>query len=290
MACSKCKKNKCCCSSSNGSSTAQLQAQVDVLQETVNDIIESTKFLRTGHPILLIENPNDIALFDSTTKLGTGDWEGWAMCVGNTHQNPVTNAFITTPNLIDRFVVMATGTYAVGATGGAATVSLTANQNGTHTHAVTDAGHTHDITDPGHIHGVTDIGHTHSGTAAPHTHVLDIDAVGDHTHTLADGSTIVSTFNGGEFVDGVSGAVEIDAQGTTLVPAGGHTPTGTALAAGAALSVNDAPTGVGVASAFIGITETESEVTGITIANSGLGQAHENLPPYFAAIYIQKVF
>lgn len=290
MACSKCKKNKCCCSSSNGSSAAQLQAQVDVLQETVNDIIESTKFLRTGHPILLIENPNDIALFNPTTKLGTGDWEGWAMCVGNTHQNPVTNAFITTPNLIDRFVVMATGTYAVGATGGAATVSLTANQNGTHTHAVTDAGHIHDITDPGHNHGVTDNGHTHSGATEAHSHSFTTDPEGNHTHPLADGSTIVSSFNSGEFVDGVSGALEIDAAGTTLVPAGAHDHGGTTNASAAALVITNANTGVAVDNAFVGITETESETTGITIANSGLGQAHENLPPYFAAIYIQKVF
>jgi len=288
MGCSKCKKNKCCCSSNSGDS-AQMQAQLDSLNETVSDLVNSTKFL-LGHPILLISKSSDIDQFDGTSKLGFNDWEGWAMCVGGTHYDPIKKVNFTTDNLIDRFVVMATGTYAVGDTGGAATVSLTAAQNGTHTHAVTDAGHTHDITDPGHIHGVTDIGHTHSGTAAPHTHALDMDAVADHTHALADGSTIVSTFNGSEFVDGVSGAVEIDAQGTTLVPAGGHTPTGTALAAGAALSVNNAPTGVGVASAFIGITETESEVTGITIANQGSGTAHENRPPYYALIYVQKIY
>ena len=289
MSCNKCKKNKCCCSSSNGASPAQLQAQVDVLQETVNDIIESTKFLKR-HPILLIQNSDDIALFDPTTKLGTGDWEGWAMCVGNSHQNPITKAFFTTPNLIDKFVVMATGTYAVGATGGAATVSLTANQNGTHTHAINDAGHTHNLTDPGHDHTTADLGHTHTGVANNHTHTLTMDAVADHTHDLADGSTIVSSFNSGEFVDGVSGAAEIDAAGTTLVPSGGHTPTGVANAAAATLSIDSAATGVAVNTNSIGITETDSATTGITAANQGLGEAHENLPPYFALIYIQKVF
>lgn len=289
MPCNKCKKNKCCCSSSSASSSAQLQAQVDVLQETVNDLVETTKFLK-GHPILIIQNADDIALFDATTKLGSGDWEGWAMCVGNTHYDPIKKVNFTTPNLVDRFVVMATGSYAVNAVGGSNTVALTANQNGQHTHSITDTGHTHNITDPGHNHGVTDNGHTHTGTAAPHTHTLTMDAVPDHTHALADGSTIVSSFNSGEFVDGVSGAAEIDANGTTLVAAGGHTPTGTANAAGAALSIDNANTGVAVDNAFIGITETNSEVTGITIANSGAGDAHENRPPFYALIFVQKVY
>jgi microcystin-dependent protein len=287
MGCPKCKKNKCCCS--NNGTPAQLQAQVDVLQEAVNDLVESTKFLKR-HPILLIRDADDIALFDPTTKLGTGDWEGWAMCVGGTHQNPVTKAFFTTPNLIDRFVVMATGTYAVNDTGGSATVQLTANQNGTHAHAITDNGHTHNVTDPGHNHGVTDNGHTHAGATAAHTHSFTTDTEADHTHALADGSTIVSSFNSGEFVDGVSGAAEIDAQGTTLVPAGSHNHGGTTDPTAAALVITNANTGVAVDDAFVGITETDSEVTGITIANQGLGEAHENLPPYFAAIYIQKVF
>jgi microcystin-dependent protein len=238
----------------------------------------------------MIQNADDIALFNPTTKEGFDGWEGWAMCTGGTHYNPILKKNITTPNLIDKFVVMATGTYAVGDTGGAATVSLTAAQNGQHTHTVTDAGHTHDVTDPGHNHGVTDNGHTHAGTAAPHTHALDMDAVADHTHALADGSTIVSSFNSGEFVDGVSGAAEIDANGTTLVPAGGHTPTGTALAAGASLSIDNANTGVAVDNAFVGITETESEETGIVIANSGLGEAHNNLPPYYSLIFIMKIY
>ena len=51
---------------------------------------------------------------------------GWLLCDG-------TNS---TPNLRDRFVVGAGTTYAVGATGGAATVTLTTGQLPSHTHAV----------------------------------------------------------------------------------------------------------------------------------------------------------
>lgn len=52
--------------------------------------------------------------------------EGWAICDG-------TNG---TPDLRDRFIVGAGSNYTVGSTGGANSVSLTANQNGPHTHTM----------------------------------------------------------------------------------------------------------------------------------------------------------
>lgn len=63
---------------------------------------------------------------------------GWVLCDG----------LNGTPDLRDRFVVGAGGAYAVGDTGGAESVSLTAPQNGPHTHGVvgntsSDGNHTH---------------------------------------------------------------------------------------------------------------------------------------------------
>ena len=52
---------------------------------------------------------------------------GWAICDG-------TNG---TPDLRDRFIVGAGNSYSLNATGGANTVSLTADQNGPHTHSGT---------------------------------------------------------------------------------------------------------------------------------------------------------
>ena len=60
---------------------------------------------------------------------------GWYLCDG-------TNG---TPDLRDRFVIAAGSSYAVGATGGTATNTLTTNELPAHTHTAT-------VTDPGHSH------------------------------------------------------------------------------------------------------------------------------------------
>ena len=59
---------------------------------------------------------------------------GWALCNGTTQNGQAT------PNLVNKFVVGASGTYAVGATGGS-TDAVVVN-------------HTHTISDPGHVHGM----------------------------------------------------------------------------------------------------------------------------------------
>jgi len=118
--------------------------------------------------------------------------QGWALCDG-------TNG---TPDLRDRFIVGAGGGYAVGATGGAATVTLTVEQM------------------PSHSHGVNDPGHGHY-------------CVGSGSYVL--GSTL---YAGGS--------------GTSWML-------------------------------------TSVSLTGITIQNTGGGQAHENRPPYYALCYIMKL-
>lgn len=65
----------------------------------------------------------------STTSVPSG----WALCDG-------TNG---TPDLKDRFVVSVGPSYAVGAVGGVASVTLTAAQMPSHNHGVNDPGHSH---------------------------------------------------------------------------------------------------------------------------------------------------
>lgn len=118
---------------------------------------------------------------------------GWLLCDG-------TNG---TPNLVDRFVVGAGSSYAVGAIGGNATNTLTTANLPAHSHSIsatTDAGgaHTHTITDPGHSHGYTAAAgqnnvypgnnggaYATGATTAVATTGISINAAAAHTHTIS---------------------------------------------------------------------------------------------------------
>jgi microcystin-dependent protein len=121
---------------------------------------------------------------------------GWALCNGSAG----------TPDLRDRFVVGAGSTYAVGATGGANTVTLDTTQIPSHTHTgsgtsnATDLSHTH--TGSGNT-GNNNVGHTHTGSGntnennVGHTHsgTTNDNNVG-HTHT-GSGTTGIQNANHG---------------------------------------------------------------------------------------------
>lgn len=96
-----------------------------------------------------------------------------------------------------------------------------------HSHAITDPGHIHSITDPGHFHSITDPGHDHTVTDPGHTHkwgVPNSEVVGD-TPGFYDGNNKV-----------------------------GNKPAQTA----------SCTTGVSIASATTGLTQTNVCTTGIT--------------------------
>ena len=110
---------------------------------------------------------------------------GWLLCDG-------TNG---TPNLRDRFVVGAGSTYAVGETGGAATVTLATGNLPAHTHTFSGTTGTESST------------HSHTGTT---------NADGAHAHVIPDG---YRTLSGGTFFGGTGGNMGL---GTTTATDGAH--------------------------------------------------------------------
>lgn len=281
--CKKCKDNSCsggCSTSTTGKELAALKNEVAELRDTLSTVYDATKALIGGHPMWYIENQEDVALFNMTTGLGSKKWEGWALCDGQTYISPITGNNVTTPNLLDKFVICTGPTYALDSTGGTATETLTVPQIPAHAHTLTDPGHTHDVTDPGHNHAATSAAHSHTITAAPHTHVLGDS--GDHTHDVQ-----VQNQGTGDRSGGGTSTAEDGATTYTTTAGGNHTH-GVGSTTVAVTAANTTAS-VSVSNAFVGITETETEDTGITMSNTGGGLPHNNIPPYYSSIMIMKL-
>lgn len=128
---------------------------------------------------------------------------GWLLCNGSNG----------TPDLRDRFIVGAGSTYAVAATGGANTVTLSTSEMPLHTHnfsatTSTDGTHTHGISDPGHRH-FTDFAQTTSGgtyvepypvagsyaslATTYSTTGISINSAGAHTHNVSGTTSSAGT-------------------------------------------------------------------------------------------------
>lgn len=265
----------------------KLKGLVYKLEEQYQQMQEDLAPLIDGHPIVMIQNEDDIDAFDLTSGRGSGSWQNYAVCDGQTHGTG-SNA-VTTPDLRDKFVVGAGNLYNVDDTGGANTVALSIPELPSHSHVLTDPGHTHTVTDPGHTHAVTDPGHTHAASQVSHAHTFTTDPAGSHTHTVSPVSNFVNTNNNGLYLDGTVGASEVDdSQTITLSTEPDHTHTGTTSSATPAITNSNAFTGITVANDTTGITN-DNNTTGVTIANTGSGTAHENRPPYYAVMFVMKV-
>lgn len=187
---------------------------------------------------------------------------GWVLCNGSN----------STPDLRDRFVVGAGTTYAVGATGGANTVTLDATMIPAHTHTFSattgteSAGHTH--TYSGTSSGQS-VGHTHSGTTGgmnannPHSHAILYGPRSGGSNGVADSSST------GGYWQSESTNIDHGHDFTTGGASADHNHTYSGTTAGTSVSH----------------THTVSGTTG---NGTGGGAAHENRPPYFALAYIMK--
>lgn len=295
--CKNCKNKKC------SGCTPDLSGLIDI----INNIGPLVKFLN-GHPILVIDDPEDIAMFDLTTGIGSKNWIGWGICNGNTYNGH--KGIIVTPDMRDRFFTGSGGTYNVGDVGGLNTVTLAITELPSHTHTLTDPGHTHAVIDPGHFHSITDPGHTHAVVPNPHQHSFTTepaDGVGTHTHSYEDhqkndiyigGATstavpLVMVESTSTFPGSIKVGDDNDHSDTrtTSAPgsAGTHFHTGTTDMTTEILAASSAVTGIAILPKVTGVTN-QNATTGITIANAGSGQAHENRPPFYAAIFVKKIF
>lgn len=284
MSCN-CKNKQYCKCGEGGSSSSS--AEIASLQDQLDEIASAVKFLTCGHPVIVVDDPDDIATFNLTTGWGSNCWEGFAICNGTTYTSPKGN-IVTTFNYIDRFIVGALGNYNVGDTGGSDSVVLTIPNLPIHDHGVTDGGHTHVVIDPGHDHNVTDPGHIHGGTGTPHTHTGTTATSGAHTHGFtsynASGSTCATVPIG---LPGQCSTIGDNAETTTS--AGSHTHAFTTDPTSAGITVSAAFTGIDMDDAFTGISNTPN-TTGISINNTGSDTAHENRPPYLAVLFVKKIY
>lgn len=182
---------------------------------------------------------------------------GWVLCNGSN----------STPDLRDRFVVGAGTTYAVGATGGANTVTLDATMIPAHTHSLSASGTTGNQS--------ADHTHTFSGSGSANTSSA-FTAIYDsgHSHGLAG---LLSGANSGATgrTDGNQATANYGTSSATanlVDPGHYHSVSMTVSGTTAGMSAN----------------HTHSVTVTGTSGSTGGGLAHENRPPYYALAYIMK--
>jgi microcystin-dependent protein len=210
------------------------------------------------------------------------------------------------PNLEDRFLTGAGNTYAIAATGGAATVTLATSEIPGHTHtgpSHTHTGPSHTHTGPSHIHTMgthTHTGPSHTHTGPSHTHglgTLDTDTEPNHTHSFSDTSggpsSTSAEWNNGSVFSGASTTHTHSVSGTTgsggthqhAVDSGATAASGTA-ATGASGTGATGATDPGDTAAS-GTAATGASGTAATGA-SGTADTGTANPPFVAVNYIIK--
>ena len=206
----------------------------------------------TAAEINTLDNINTAGNFGLVPSGGIIIWSGsataiptgWLLCNGTSG----------TPNLMDRFIVGAGSTYAVGAMGGAATVALSEANLPSHQHAV----------------------NINSGTQSA-----------NHTHGGSTGNTSGLTGT----VYGISESFAASGQADGVFSKGaaysvGGTPQNTDVSNGSrfAFDGNSHSHGFNTGTESANHSHNVSGSTGLI----GSGTAHNNLPPYFALCYIMK--
>lgn len=268
-----------------------------------NHIEQKASQANLGHIKVNPENidPNGLLLFPEALPNGLiVMWSGsinnipggWALCDG-------TNG---TPNLRDRFIVGAGGSYSPGSTGGNNSVTLTKSQMPSHKH---DGDGFSTSAQPDHAHGPsfstgTSGSHTHSSgtlstaTSGAHTHGGSTSTTGSHTHAYEDRTALSTGIGILNFEVDQSKNNSFFEVNRDTESAGNHSHSISTTSTG-----NHSHTVSGSTSPEGGHTHTISGGTTFNGGHShtiegetsetGEDQSHENRPPYYALAFIMKV-
>lgn len=204
---------------------------------------------------------------------------GWLLCNGSSG----------TPDLRDRFVVGAGGSYAVGATGGSATTTLIEANLPSHTHSISASG----TTAPANIDHTHGIGISSGAMSANNTHSHSGTTGGqsaDHSHNINTDQGQISFFaqstGGGPNTAGFTGGAR-----TALVfPTTSGTSNNHSHDFGTnTVDINHSHFVSGTSFTMnSNTTHTHTVTVTGTSGATGSGTAFNNLPPYYALAYIMK--
>lgn len=232
------------------------------------------------------------AVFLAAHPVGTYWWT-------STNTDPNTAYGGTWTRVKDRFVYALGDSGTVGNTGGSATVTLTTAQMPSHTHP----GPSHSHTVNSHSHSLNS--HTHSLNS--HTHTLN-----SHTHTMnhnhdqnahfhtaepmSPGGSLIGvnlSKYGAKVSDGIASGANFSSFGT--IPSEITSPTTATNIAysgstGAASGNTGAASGsTGSSSGNTGSSSPGTDFASGTTGSTGLGQAHDNMPPYILAYCWKRI-
>jgi microcystin-dependent protein len=195
---------------------------------------------------------------------------GWALCNGSGG----------TPDLRDRFVVGAGSSYAVNATGGATTVTLSTANMPAHTHSIAGSGTTSNQSN-GHTHTYSG---TTSGQSQTHTHSISVSDPG-HRH---DNAVPINESNLAPFGTAPTNLVrELTMGGNDAVTWWTSTVT-TGITASAGNASQDHTHTFSGTTSDISANHTHTFSFSGTSGSAGSGSAFSILPPYYALAYIMK--
>lgn len=181
---------------------------------------------------------------------------GWAICNGTTQDGT------TTPDLRDRFIVVAGNSYSPGATGGSASVTLSVPEIPIHWHPMSGT-------------------LSASPGAVTHSHNSTMGTGGIHSHAQSPEGNAPFVFQktpAQSFGIGGGSRGSVPAIPSTANANWPH-----------AHPYNDTPAALPYGGqAYSGVDGNHYHNASCTIANAGGGGSHENRPPYYALFFIKR--